>query len=93
MYGYMLWQCFRQLLQKQEKEINIIFFLQHCSVFKYSEKQAWLYKTIYEKYCTKPQSIAKIVLKTECQKSSLFVPKKKKFNRYEEKVMILWFYI
>lgn len=31
---------FRQLLQKQEKEINIIFFLQHCSVFKYSEKQA-----------------------------------------------------
>lgn len=68
---------FRQLLQKQEKEINIIFFLQHCSVFKYSEKQAWLYKTIYEKYCTKPQSIAKIVLKTECQKSSLFVPKKK----------------
>lgn len=45
-------------------------------------------KTIYEKYCTKPQSIAKIVLKNGMSKEFLFLFQKK-FNRYEEKVMIL----
>lgn len=88
MYNMLWYRCFKQRLIKQEKEIYIFLYSTvRCSNILKSKHDC--IKTIYEKYCTKPQSIAKIVLKNGMSKEFLFLFQKKNLTDMKKRS---WFY-
>lgn len=73
----MLWyRCFKQRLIKQEKEISI-FFCTALLGFKYSKKQAWLYKNYIWKVLHKTTEHRQDCFKKRnVKRVPFFVPKK-----------------